>query len=154
MFDPKTELLSAVLTVTAVEAAVENVGDAPWAAAREAIAATRDVEPDLARIVEARDVAALRAVAEAWRAGKRPLPSEDREVLKRALKAYRKSLKVTQLDAESSIAGGPMSAGRASGILGMRPPDRYGRAVWDALVHQKELHYHGHGLYALPPGRE
>jgi hypothetical protein len=154
MFDPKTELLSAVLTTTAVEAAMEGAGDAPWAAAREAIAATRDVEPELIRLVEARDFVALRAIAEAWRAGKRPLPSEDREVLKRALKAFRKSLKVTQLADESSIAGGPMSSGRPSGILGMRPPERYGRAVWDALVHQKELRYHGHGLYELPPGRD
>jgi len=154
MFDPKMQLLSTVLVTAAVEAAKEPENDAHWAASREAIAASRDAEPELAHIVEARDLAALRALAEAWHVGKRPLPLQDREVLKRALKAYRKSLKVTQLDAESSIAGGPMSSGRSSGILGMRPPDRYPRAVWDELVRQKRLRYSGHGLYELPPGDE
>lgn len=154
MFDPKMQLLSTVLTTTAVEGAVDPANDAPWAAAREALAASREAEPELRRIVEERDLAALRALAEAWRAGKQHLPLQDREVLKRALKAYRKSLKVTQLDAESSIGGGPMSSGRSSGILGMRPPDRYPRAVWDELVRQKRLIYAGQGLYELPPGDE
>jgi hypothetical protein len=154
MFDPKMQLISTVLVTTAVEGAKDPASDALWTAAREAIAASRDVEPELARIVEARDLAALRALAEAWHAGKQHLPLQDREVLKRALKAYRKSLKVTQLDAESSIGGGPMSSGRASGILGMRPPDRYPRAVWDELVRQKRLRYAGQGLYELPPGDE
>ena len=67
------------------------------------------------------------------------------------MKAYRKSLKVTRLDAESSIGGGPMSSGRHSTILGIRPPDRYPRSVWDELVRQKRLLGGRHGLYELPP---
>jgi hypothetical protein len=152
MFDPKMQLVSSVLTTTAVEGAVDPANDAPWAAAREAIATCRAEEPELAKIVDERDLAALRAIAESWHAGKRHLPAQDREVLKRALKAYRKSLKVTQLADESGIAGGPMSSGRPSGILGMRPPDRYPRHVWDELVRQKRLVYAGQGLYELPPG--
>ncbi len=154
MFDPKMQLLSTVLVTTAVEALKEPENDVHWVAAREAIAVSREVEPELARIVKERDLAALRALAEAWHVLKQHLPLQDREVLKRALKAYRKSLKVTQLDAESSIGGGPMSSGRSSGILGMRPPDRYPRAVWDELVRQKRLRYAGQGLYELPPGDE
>lgn len=154
MFDPKTELLSSVLTTTAVEAVKPDAAEAAWSTAREALAASRDAQPELARIVEARDLAALRALAEAWRGGKQPLPQQDREVLDRAMKAYKKSLKVTQLDAESSIGGGPMSSGRTSGILGMRPPDRYPRSVWDELVRQRRLRHGGHGLYELPPGAD
>jgi hypothetical protein len=44
-----------------------------------------------------------------------------------------------------------MSAGRHSGIAGMRPPDRYSRDVWDELARQKRLISVGHGIFELPP---
>ncbi|MSR63394.1 MAG: hypothetical protein EXS08_13205 [Planctomycetes bacterium] len=91
----------------------------------------------------------MRAVLAEWSANKRTLPEQDREVLRRAMKAYRKSLKVTRLDAESSIGGGPMSSGRHSEILGMRPPDRYPREVWQELARQGRLVARGHGIYEL-----
>lgn len=154
MFDPKMQLLSTVLATAAVSIASDPSNEAPWAEAAAALGSSREQEPEIARIIDARDRAALTALVAEWQSGKKHLPLQDREVLKRALKAYRKSLKVTQLDAESSIAGGPMSSGRSSGILGMRPPDRYPRAVWDELVRQKRLKYAGQGLYELPPGDE
>ncbi|MCY2959141.1 MAG: hypothetical protein NTY35_03165 [Planctomycetota bacterium] len=154
MFDPKMQLLSTVLATAAVSLASDPTNEAPWAEALAALASTRAEEPELARILDARDHAALTTLVAEWQSGKRHLPLQDREVLKRALKAYRKSLKVTQLDAESSIGGGPMSSGRSSGILGMRPPDRYPRAVWDELARQRRLIYAGQGLYELPPGDE
>jgi hypothetical protein len=46
-----------------------------------------------------------------------------------------------------------MSAGRQSTILGIRPPDRYPRAVWDELVRQGRLVGGKHGLYELGPGQ-
>jgi len=154
MFDPKMQLLSTVLATAAVALAADPANERPWGEASAALTSTRETEPEIARIVDARDRDALTALVAEWQSGKKHLPLQDREVLKRALKAYRKSLKVTQLDAESSIAGGPMSSGRSSGILGMRPPDRYPRAVWDELVRQKRLVYAGQGLYELPPGDE
>jgi hypothetical protein len=122
-----------------------------WAKAREAVSAVREKEPELAARIDAKDAAGLRAMIDEWASGKRLLPEQDREVLKRALKAFRKSLKVTRLDAESSIGGGPMSSGRASGILGMTPPSRYPREVWDELVRQGRLVDAKHGIYELPP---
>ncbi|MCZ6688617.1 MAG: hypothetical protein O7H41_03340 [Planctomycetota bacterium] len=71
------------------------------------------------------------------------------ENLKRALKAFRKRLKITRLDAESSVGGGPMSSGRNSGIVAVRPPDQYPQEVWDKLVEQGKLSSVGHGLYEL-----
>ena len=47
------------------------------------------------------------------------------EVLRRALKAFKKRLKLTQLDCESSLGVGPMSGGRPSGIVAISPPDQY-----------------------------
>src|SRR5262249_47421720 len=116
-----------------VEALAAPASDDAWSRARHAVEGVRAEEPELARLVGARDAEALRAVIAAWDSGKRLLPPHDREVLARAMKAFRKSLKVTRLAAESSISGGPMSAGRHSEILGIRPPERYPRAVWDEL---------------------
>jgi len=156
MFDPQMHLLSALLGGVADELAAAPSGtDAmstePWERAQRALAPTRAAEPDLARELEGRDLAALRARVEGWRSGKALLPKQDREVLSRAMKAFRKSLKVTRLDAESTIGGGPMSGGRHSGIAGMRPPERYPREVWEELARQKRLLSVGHGIYELPP---
>ncbi len=71
------------------------------------------------------------------------------EELKRALKAFRKRLKMTRLDDESRLGYGPMSNGGKSGITAIRPPDQFGTAVWLELVQQKKLKYVGDGLYEL-----
>ncbi len=151
MFNPSMELVSTVLRASADELATAPASEEAWTRARQALESTRAQEPELARLLEARDGPALQAVVEGWNSGKRLLPVQDREVLARAMKAFRKSLKVTRLDAESSIAGGPMSAGRHSNILGIRPPDRYPRTVWDELARQGRLIAGRHGLYELPP---
>jgi len=151
MFDPQMQLLSTVLAGVVAELASGSAGDAAWTRAQRALEPTRAREPELARVLDTRDLVALRVLVEQWSSGKHLLPEQDREVLRRALKAFRKSLKVTRLDAESSIAGGPMSSGRQSGILGMRPPDRYPREVWDELARQGRLIAVKHGLFELPP---
>jgi len=151
MFNPQFDLLSTVLKASAAELAANPTSAEAWSRAHEALASTRAQETELARVIDARDGAALRAVVEEWSSGKRLLPVQDRELLQRAMKAFRKSLKVTRLDAESSIGGGPMSAGRHSTIMGIRPPDRYPRTVWDELARQGRLIAARHGLYELPP---
>jgi hypothetical protein len=151
MFDPEKHLLSSVLASIASRLATSPADPAPWDEARAALGSARAEEPELAKLLDARDLAALRTTLDEWQAGKRLLPKRDREVLSRAMKAFRKSLKVTRLDAESSISGGPMSKGRESAIAGMRPPDRYPREVWEELARQKRLLSVGHGIYELPP---
>lgn len=158
MQDPDMTLLSSSLTEIARTLPAgpgDPAGDAAWSAARDALAwygvGAQD-DPELHAAVESRDADALRAILSQWASDKRLLLERDRDVLKRALKAYRKSLKITVLDAESSVAGGPMSAGRRSGIVGIVPPARYPRAVWDELVRQKRLVDRGHGTYELAPG--
>ena len=74
------------------------------------------------------------------------------EALKSALKAFRKRLKLTQLDDDSRLGGhGAMTGGRRSEIKAIRPPDpeRFPQAVWDELVKQGKLKCVGHGLYHL-----
>jgi hypothetical protein len=71
--------------------------------------------------------------------------------LKAALKAFKKRLKLTCLDDQSRIGVGPMSSGRASGIVAITPPDQYPTAVWEALVEQGKLRRAGSGMYEMPP---
>ena len=73
------------------------------------------------------------------------------EELKRALKAFKKRLKLTQLDSESSVGVGPLSGGRPSGIVAITPPNQYPRAVWEALVDKGRLKKVSQGQYELVP---
>lgn len=151
VFNPEMELLLTVLSSAVAEPAPGGPPPATWSDAKAALAACGKVEEDVERAVAAEDASALRAIREQWLSGKRHLLEHDREVLKRALKAFRKRLKVTLLDAETSLSGGPMSSGRQSSIVAVTPPDRYPRAVWDELVRQGRLKDARHGMYELPP---
>ena len=71
------------------------------------------------------------------------------EVLKAALKAFKKRMKLTQLDDESRVGRSPMSGGQKSSIAAITPPDQYPRAVWDELGKQGKLTSASHGMYAL-----
>lgn len=78
-----------------------------------------------------------------------PEDSMTPESLKRALKTFRKRLRLTRLDAESKLGGGALSGGKNSGIVAIRPPDSYPQEVWKELVKQGKLQYEGGGLYEL-----
>ncbi len=151
MFDPQMALLSSYLTAVAADLALDEGNAEAWARAGKVLHASREAEPELASVIDSRNAPALRSIVDQWTRGQRLLPAQDREVLKRAMKAFRKSLKVTRLDAESSIAGGPMSSGRRSGIAGITPPSRYPREVWKELARQGRLIDDGHGVYELTP---
>jgi hypothetical protein len=78
-----------------------------------------------------------------------PGPAPTAEELKRAFKAFKKRLKLTRLDAESHIRGGPLSSGRRSDIVAISPPGEFPQAVWDALVTLGKLKPAGRGVYEL-----
>ena len=69
--------------------------------------------------------------------------------LKKALRAFRKRLKLTRLDDESRLGYGAMTGGGRSGIVAIPPPTQYPLAVWDELVRQGKLRDARHGLYEL-----
>lgn len=71
------------------------------------------------------------------------------EVLKAAYKAFKRRLKLTQLDDSSRIGRGPMSSGQGSAIAGITPPDQYPTEVWEELVKQGKLKHAGRGMYAM-----
>ena len=78
-----------------------------------------------------------------------PEPAPTPQDLKAALKAFKKRLKLTRLDAESNIAGGPLSSGRGSGIVAIMPPNQFPPEVWAELVKQGKLKKAGGGTYEL-----
>ncbi len=76
-----------------------------------------------------------------------PTPDE----IRKAMKAFKKRLKLARLDDESSLGHGPMTSGRSSEIVAIMPPNQYPKAVWDELVARGRLKYAGQGLYQLVP---
>jgi hypothetical protein len=150
--DPRCDLLSRILTDVVAELTHGSDPERAWAEASRALAAAHEEDDvELFVAVEDKDADALRAIVHGWVSGERTLCKHDRDVLKRALKAFRKRLKIVRLDSESTIGGGPMSSGRESSIVGVRPPDQYPQDVWDELARQKRLIAGHDGVYELPP---
>jgi len=109
-------------------------------------------DADLMLPVLERSLPDVHQIVAGWQAGTLKLPEWDNAVLKRALKAYRKRLKLARLDDESSSSRNPLSRGDASSILGVRPPEHYPQEVWDLLVAQGKLREAGYGLLELTTG--
>jgi hypothetical protein len=79
------------------------------------------------------------------------MPSTE-EDLRKALKAFKKRLKMTQLDDDSKLSHGPMSKG-GSQIVSIQPPTGFGREIWEELVEKGFLRRDGIGFYALIEGK-
>lgn len=78
-----------------------------------------------------------------------PDGSLTKETLKRAMKAFRKRLKLARLDEESRLGHDPTSKGEKSSITAVVPPEQYPAEVWDRLVETERLRSIGHGLYEI-----
>ncbi len=78
-----------------------------------------------------------------------PLTQPSPDELKLALKAFKKRLKLTRLDAESKVGHSPLSSGTNSGITAIMPPNQYPDSIWEELVKQGKLKRAGHGLLSL-----
>ncbi len=77
-----------------------------------------------------------------------PTPPTAKE-LKNAFKAFKKRLKITQLDEDSQLTRRPTTSGGSSAIVAIVPPNEFGKAVWDELVKQGKLKKAGGGMYEL-----
>ncbi len=80
------------------------------------------------------------------------MPASD-EDLKKALKAFKKRLKLTRLDDESKLSHGPMSKDTAK-VVSIQPPAGFGREVWEELVAKGFLKRDGVGFYELVEGKQ
>lgn len=124
--------------------------EALWREAeRDIAAAGADEDADIALPVLEQSLPELEALLALWAAGTGHRSEWDRAVLKRALKAYRKRLKLARLDDGSSSMRNPLSQGKESSITGVRPPEQYPDEVWEMLVNLGVLVDVGHGLLEL-----
>ena len=152
VIDPKCDLVARILKDIVAQLQLGVAPEKAWAEAARAFAMAQEKEDvELFVTIEEKDLDTLRAIVHGWSTGERKLIEHDREVLKRALKAFRKRLNLARLDAESTMGHGPMSSGRESSIVGVRAPDQYPQEVWDELVRQKRLIAGRDGVYELPP---
>jgi hypothetical protein len=69
--------------------------------------------------------------------------------MKKALKAFKKRLKLTQLDDDSRLGHGPMSGGGKSKVVSIQPPSGFGREIWEELADKGYLRRDGIGFYEL-----
>jgi len=136
-------------------AAMDNVkahpdqSDSAWQEAQRDYAATEVKDPELDSALASRDVSGVQKIFQDWDGDRRPRPQEDRTLLKKAMKSFRKRLKLTRLDDESRLGVGATTRGGASGIVGITPPSEYPEAVWRELARQGRLKAERDGVYAL-----
>jgi len=82
-----------------------------------------------------------------------PAPSAaaaiDPETMRKAMKAFRKRLKLVRLDHESKLGVGPLTGGRKHGVDAIMAPREYPADVWEALVAAGELKHVGKEFYQL-----
>ena len=80
------------------------------------------------------------------------MPSKEDD-LKKAMKAFKKRLKLTKLDDESRLGHGPMSSGQKDKIVSIQAPTGFGREIWEELVEKGFLKRDGVGFYELVEGK-
>ena len=78
------------------------------------------------------------------------MPTEDE--MKKALKAFKKRLKLTQLDDDSRLGHSPLTGAREQ-IVSIQPPAGFGREIWEKLADEGFLKRDGIGFYSLVPGK-
>ena len=162
--DPDAILVELEARVADIAAADASVAGPLWGQTQKLLLKTATDRGEIARIVVGRDAAALEALITVLRggepAGPEPAPAaepRDRadisaETLKKALRAFRKRLKLTRLDHESRLGVGPFSSGRQADVDAILPPREFPSAVWERLAEQGHLRPTGPGFYELLDG--
>jgi len=79
------------------------------------------------------------------------MPAAEEE-LRKALKAFKKRLKLTQLEDDSKLGHSPLT-GAKSQVVAIQPPMGFGREIWAELAEKGYLKNDGGGFYQLVPGK-
>ena len=74
------------------------------------------------------------------------------EELRKALKAFKKRMKLTQLDDDSKLGRSPLT-GSHNTVVSMQPPGGFGKEIWEELADKGYLKRDGIGFYELVPGK-
>jgi len=76
------------------------------------------------------------------------MPATDEE-LRKALKAFKKRLKLTRLDDDSRLGHGPLSGTGKVTTVAIQPPSGFGKDIWEELADKGYLKRDGTGFYNL-----
>ncbi len=68
--------------------------------------------------------------------------------LRKALKAFRKRIKMNQLEDDSRLGHSPLTGARNK-IVAIQPPTGFGREIWEELATKGLLKRDGGGFYEL-----
>ena len=79
------------------------------------------------------------------------MPATEDE-LKKAFKAFKKRVKLTQLDDDSHLGRSPMTGARSK-VVSIQPPAGFGKEVWEELADKGFLKRDGIGFYQLVDGK-
>ncbi|MEO6435217.1 MAG: hypothetical protein ABIP55_05590 [Tepidisphaeraceae bacterium] len=72
--------------------------------------------------------------------------------LKKALKAFKKRMKLTQLDDDSKLGHSPLTGSRTK-VVSIQPPIGFGKEIWEELADKGYLKRDGGGFYELIAGK-
>ena len=75
------------------------------------------------------------------------MPSD--EDLKKALKIFKKRLKLTRLDDESRLGRSPLTGGQNGMIESITLPREVKQEIWDELIKRGQISSEGDGFYRL-----
>ena len=75
------------------------------------------------------------------------MPHSDEE-LKKALKAFKKRQKLTQLEEDSRLGQSPLTGSKTT-IVSIQPPLGFGREIWEELAEKGCLKRDTAGFYEL-----
>jgi len=78
------------------------------------------------------------------------MPATEEE-MKKALKAFKKRLKLTQLDDDSRLGHSPLT-GSKSKVVSIQAPAGFGKEIWEEMADKGWLKRDGIGFYQLVAG--
>ena len=79
------------------------------------------------------------------------MPATEEE-LRKALKAFKKRLKLIQLEEDSRLGHSPLTGSKTT-IVSIQPPSGFGKEIWEELADKGYLNRDGVGFYELVPGK-
>ena len=142
---------------------LEGVGDDPgarpmWGQVHVLLLKAKVDPHEIGGIVASKSVEGLReAIAELK--GEKPVEEEETppapaidvepEEKRKAMRAFRKRLKLVRLDHESRLGRSPLTGGKKAEVDAILPPHEFPREVWEALAADGKLRKAGGGFYEL-----
>jgi hypothetical protein len=79
------------------------------------------------------------------------MPFTDDE-MRKAVKAFKKKLKMMQLEEDSRLGHSPLTGSKTT-ITSIQPPTGFGREIWEELADKGFLKRDGGGFFELVPGK-